>query len=878
MTESKILIGLEDAAEAIKLNKSFVSQGYEFHVVCPYLKSTFRDVKDFKPDLIMIDIFLKGNGAEDMIAKTCNYRNIPILYFNPNFPDETLQMLNLADSTNIMSLPTPLDMNYIIEVALSNHQLQDVIGDGEKNYRMLIENAEDPIALINYDGLFLLLNSSAAKYLGGKTSDFLGKRMNDLFPAEYANHQMKVIRGVIDSGKGYRMEEKTVIQGKERWFSVNIQPIFSHDGSRSTVQLIARDITQNKEREDFFFGTLNDMHTFVAVLKPTGEIVFINNTPLKLIKKELKDVKGKKFYDSKWWNYSDESRKRIKEDIKSCAQGSIINHETQIFTDEGLIWIDHSMHPFYDEQGNIKYLVPEGRDITSKKEAEKALHAERNRLKMLNENSPFGIVLIDSKGDYQYINPKFEELFGYTLKEIPNGKAWFRKAFPNRKARFKAISTWLNDFKYAKTGASKFRTFLVTCKDGTQKSIHFIPVLLETGEYLMTVRDVTRQIKADKAIKESEERFRTVAHSALDAIIITNKDAEIIYSNESLHRIFGFSQGEVIGKSIIFLISRNCKDEFHRNTYRFKLTGSPQISGRIFESNGLRSDGSEFPIEVSITNWQVGGEIYITFIIRDITERKLVDYELEKSRQRFQQMADHIDEVFWIMDVHMNQILYISPSYSEIWGRSRESLFDNPRFWIESIHPEDRREIVENIFRSPHEIRTDTNEGHEYRIIRPDGSIRWIHSHIYPIFNDKNKVYRTAGTARDITELKIAQEKYLNLTQNIELGIYRSSFVSDRFMEVNPFLLKMLKYDENEIFSINCIDLYRDPVDRLKMNEELLKKGFFKNKRVELKTKNGNILNVILSEVAVKESKGKIKYCDGIIEKVPVENLIFHKK
>ena len=116
----------------------------------------------------------------------------------------------------------------------------------------------------------------------------------------------------------------------------------------------------------------------------------------------MRDVKGKKFYDTEWWNYSDESRERIKEDIKSCAQGNIINHETQIYSDEGLIWIDHSMHPFYDEQGSIKYLVPEGRDITSKKEAEKALNAERNRLKMLNENSPFGIVLIGSKGDYQY--------------------------------------------------------------------------------------------------------------------------------------------------------------------------------------------------------------------------------------------------------------------------------------------------------------------------------------------------------------------------------------------------------------------------------------------------------------------------------------------
>ncbi len=80
------------------------------------------------------------------------------------------------------------------------------------------------------------------------------------------------------------------------------------------------------------------------------------------------------------------------------------------------------MHPVYDSNGNVKYLVPEGRDISSIKNTKKALHEEKNRFMSLSENAPFGMVLIDKNGDYKYINPKFRELFGYHLEEIPNGK------------------------------------------------------------------------------------------------------------------------------------------------------------------------------------------------------------------------------------------------------------------------------------------------------------------------------------------------------------------------------------------------------------------------------------------------------------------------
>ncbi len=134
-----------------------------------------------------------------------------------------------------------------------------------------------------------------------------------------------------------------------------------------------------RESEKFFFGTLNDLLTFIGVLEPNGKIVFANNTPLEAAGIKLEDVVGKMFYDTYWWAYSEEARQMIKKDIERCASGKTFVREIQAQMAAGsLIWVEFSMHPIYDEEGKIKYLVPEGRDITGRKQIETQLrHAQK---------------------------------------------------------------------------------------------------------------------------------------------------------------------------------------------------------------------------------------------------------------------------------------------------------------------------------------------------------------------------------------------------------------------------------------------------------------------------------------------------------------------
>jgi PAS domain S-box-containing protein len=134
----------------------------------------------------------------------------------------------------------------------------------------------------------------------------------------------------------------------------------------------------------------------------------------------------------------------------------------------------------------------------------------------------------------------------------------------------------------------------------------------------------------------------------------------------------------------------------------------------------------------------------------------------------FTQMAENIDEVFWMIDPLMNQIQYVSPAYEKVWGRSVSSLYKNPESWLDSIHPDDREMVARNMFMGSHRSQRRRSNSLEYRIYLPDGSIRWIKSRIFPLINEDKKTYRIVGIALNITRRKKMEKKVEKLENKIQ--------------------------------------------------------------------------------------------------------------
>ncbi len=268
---------------------------------------------------------------------------------------------------------------------------------------------------------------------------------------------------------------------------------------------------------------------------------------------------------------------------------------------------------------------------------------------------------------------------------------------------------------------------------------------------ICVLNDITERKRVEYALKTSEEKFRNLAQTAVDAIIIIDSEEKIIFSNSSLERIFDYREEEILGEYLDTLIPQG-----HMEDFQVKLDFFHQHDremGNVFESFGLRKDGSEFPLEMSLNTWKAEGEIYTTFIIRDITQRKLNEFKLKMREDIFQLMARNIEEVFWIIDPLTGQILYMSPSYYKIWGESIENLYQNPRSWIESIHPKDKDEFISYIFgKNGRTIKH--RDKIECRVQRPDGKVRWIKVRAFPVINQNKEIYRRIGIATDISDIR----------------------------------------------------------------------------------------------------------------------------
>jgi PAS domain S-box-containing protein len=263
--------------------------------------------------------------------------------------------------------------------------------------------------------------------------------------------------------------------------------------------------------------------------------------------------------------------------------------------------------------------------------------------------------------------------------------------------------------------------------------------------------------------------------NSVDGIITFDHECRYTVWNAAMERLSGVSSEEALGKcafDVFPFLKETGEDQYFYQALAGKSVTAIDRAFTVAET-GRRGffEGHYSPLH-NDEGEIVGG----LGIIRDITERKDLEQErsllireqsarreaemaerhfleeLQESEKRFRQLAENIDEVFWLTDPNTSQVIYISPAYERIWGRSRESLYSNPPSFIEAIHTDDRERVMAA---RPQAIQGSYNQ--EYRIIRPDGTIRWVWARAFPIRDEKGLVTRIAGIADDITERKMIE-------------------------------------------------------------------------------------------------------------------------
>ena len=277
--------------------------------------------------------------------------------------------------------------------------------------------------------------------------------------------------------------------------------------------------------------------------------------------------------------------------------------------------------------------------------------------------------------------------------------------------------------------------------------------------------------RTEHLLNESEERFRSLVESATDAIVVADGHGLVVSWNRSASKLFGYADEEVIGQPLTLLMPARYHHAHEQGLARMESTGTGRVMGSVMELHGLRNDGNEFPIELSIATWNTGAGNFYSGIIRDISARKNAERAVQEGHERVRQLTEHIRGVFWVTDPAKQEMLYISPGYEKVWGRSCESLYASPHSWLEAIHPEDRARVFEA---ATHKQTVGTYD-EQYRILRPDGVTRWICDRAFPIRDSSGIVYRIVGFAEDITDQKRIQESLRTSEERLALVITGSN-------------------------------------------------------------------------------------------------------
>ena len=299
-------------------------------------------------------------------------------------------------------------------------------------------------------------------------------------------------------------------------------------------------------------------------------------------------------------------------------------------------------------------------------------------------------------------------------------------------------------------------------------------------------------------LQERERLLDNVLENIPHFVFWKDRDSIYLGCNRQFAKVAGVdSPAAIVGKTDYELAWETAEADFYRNVDRAVMESRvPQLN---IEESQRQADGTEATLLTSkvplrsATNQVIG----ILGIYADITERKRTETALRESEQRFHQMAETIGEVFWLLPPDYQSILYISPAFEQVWGRPCAELYANPLLWLEAIHPEDTSRVVHAL----EGLAKGESYDMEFRITRPDGTVRWVRDRGYARRDATGKVVLTSGVVSDITARRKAEAQLPKLARAVEqspASVVITNLAAD-IEYVNPKFTEITGYTLDEV-------------------------------------------------------------------------------
>ncbi|MEQ2006922.1 MAG: PAS domain S-box protein, partial [Limisphaerales bacterium] len=548
----------------------------------------------------------------------------------------------------------------------------------------------------------------------------------------------------------------------------------------------------------------NSPHPILATRLTDGQIIELNKSFTEFSGWHLAEALGRTTHELGFWTRPSDRELFIQQ---LHAAGRVENFEAVLRHRSG-----GERHVLLNaevvELGGERAILGEILDVTARKQAEAALRDSELRFRSIWEHSVDGMRLLDAEGRIVAVNESYCRLVGMRREELEG--QLFPVAYLDPRPAAERLETFRGRFARREIPQREERR--MTFRDHRVADLEITHSFLEVpGQPTLILdlfRDVTQRRAADDARRASEEKFLNLFESSPDAIVAATREGRINIVNREAERLFGYSRTELVGQPIESLMPSRLA--VGHAAMRGQYTQEPKVR-RMGEGRNLlarRKDGTEFPVDISLSPFTTAEGMMVISTIRDITERKRAEEALREKENLLteSQRIAHIGS--WLVE-HDGRTTWSEETY-RIYGVTPETFIPNATSFLQLLHPEDRPAMQRWIA----DCRAEKQPGDlEFRCVLPDGTVRFLRGR-GELRKDAQGRPCMMGTVQDITKRKRAEEAlvsaellYHSLVENLPQNIFRKDR-SGRFIFVNQRFCDTVGRPRAEVLGRTDADLF----------------------------------------------------------------------
>ncbi len=640
---------------------------------------------------------------------------------------------------------------------------EDALRSGEERYRSLIESTGDWVWETDEDFILTYDSPKGREILGYGPDEVIGRAPFSFMPEDELERMKSIAWPAIARHEPILRIENRLIKkdGSIATIETTAIPLFDESGRYRGYRGVNHDITQHKRAEEALKMTqfaLDNFGESAIWIRKDGRIVYVNQAACRSLGYSREELLSMHIWDVDP-NYP---RERIWERWSVRKLDRHTKFESTHVTRDGRAFPVEVMSN-YIRYGDEEFLITFDRDITERKRAEEALLDSEEKYRFLVENSKDVIWKMDLQERWTFVSGNVEKVNGYRPDEMVGKPIWdfiapechgsIREKL-NKRMRGEEIAPYV--------------TWSVN-KDGRRTPLEVVTTTItdEDGKFVGVQgisRDITLRIQSEKALQESERRYRGIVEDQTELICLFDVNGTITFVNDAYCRYFGKKREELVGHTFLALVS-----EEDREAVKASIAGlSQKDPATSIEQRVKRPDGS-----LSWMDWknrivfdEHGRPTGYQAVGRDITERNRAENALMKEKIILtkSQEAAHVGN--WAYDLENREITGSDEVYRIFGYKPNEARLSLE--WVRShVLPEDLS-ILDNFMGA--RVRDGRRGSVDYRIKRRDGSLGYLNTIVDKSVRDKaGRIRRLYGIIQDVTERKQAEEEMKAAKQQSEL-------------------------------------------------------------------------------------------------------------